>query len=332
MKVSVITSIAATLALALAAPTGIKNTKTNGITEPVTINTGGGNDSVTVTTPTGSDTVGVNTNGGSNTVGVNTNGGTDNISVTSPSGSNTVGVNTNTGTNTGTDTVIIGTTGTNTVTKTGTHTVDIDADTDTDFDADTDVGAGSHPLDFAGIFGGGAGGGFDLDSIMSSLNISGGKGKGKGRGKGRGKGPAGKSREIFLLFSKAFDILSEKACDFALNEAARFAEFFVLVPAQSLQELFDAWDALAVSGFEDVTDEEFEKAKASYGFSKFSIFGGKKATFEGVHAGEFKTATTYLRCRQLAETNPEDFVDNEHGFPFTKPWKGGKSHGTITAA
>lgn len=32
-----------------------------------------------------------------------------------------------------------------------------------------------------------------------------------------------------------FDILSEKACDFALNEASRSADFFVLVPAQSLE-------------------------------------------------------------------------------------------------
>ena len=43
------------------------------------------------------------------------------------------------------------------------------------------------------------------------------------------------SSDSIGMFADYFNIFKEKLCDFALNEAARFADFWVLVPATSIE-------------------------------------------------------------------------------------------------
>ncbi|KAK6505419.1 hypothetical protein TWF481_007322 [Arthrobotrys musiformis] len=184
-------------------------------------------------------------------------------------------------------------------------------------------GIGGVPGGIGGVPGGIGGGKGGIGGIGG---IGGGKG-GKGGlpgGLGSITGVLDGSREGFFAFRKATDLLSEKACDFALNDASRFADFFVLVPYQSVQELLTGWFEIgeaairrSANGF---SEEEVQHVSDNVQLTKdvlrfipnpdqkISKKGGK-GTFEGVQPNEFFASNTYLRCRQLYENNPLDFIE-----------------------
>ncbi|KAK6352707.1 hypothetical protein TWF696_004710 [Orbilia brochopaga] len=171
-------------------------------------------------------------------------------------------------------------------------------------------GGAGNPL--GGLLGGGIGGGL-LSPVSLILGAVG-------------------SHNGFMLFRKAFDLLSEKACDFALNEAARFADFWVLVPAQSVQELLTAWDEVAATGngFQGVSPSDVTAVQQRVDLTKQVTGFIQKGTFEGVQPGEFKTSVSYLRCRQLSETNPDAFVQVSPENPANP--LGGLPSGGLTSA
>ncbi|KAJ6263859.1 hypothetical protein Dda_2431 [Drechslerella dactyloides] len=174
------------------------------------------------------------------------------------------------------------------------------------------LGGSGNPL--GGLMGGGSGLGGGLLSPLSLI-----------------LGAAG-SHNGFMLFRKAFDLLSEKACDFALNEAARFADFWVLVPAQSLQEIFTAWDEVATAGnggFQGVSAADVAAVQQRVDLTKQVTGFFRPGTFEGVQPGEFKTTTSYLRCRQLSDTNPDAFVQMSPENPANP--LGGLTSGGLTS-
>ncbi|KAK6536349.1 hypothetical protein TWF281_000589 [Arthrobotrys megalospora] len=129
----------------------------------------------------------------------------------------------------------------------------------------------------------------------------------------------------FFAFRKAFDVLSEKACDFALNEASRFADFWVFVPAQS--ELVTAWFEIANGkSWEGISKAEFLEAQKHAKLLATAVSEHSRGTFEGVQPNEFFASNTYLRCRQLYSTEPTDFIETSPEKPKSgKPTKGTKS-------
>ncbi|KAK6336502.1 hypothetical protein TWF696_002052 [Orbilia brochopaga] len=325
MKVSVFASVAIFSAVALAAPTGSKVS-----TEAISIGGTGGDGAISIggggagTTPGGTGTISVGTGG----TGTNT------------GGSGTVVVGGNTGNGQGTGSINLGTGGAggildilngggagggvsslaSSIFNTGHSSLDLG-----NIFSQLGVGSiGTSGGGATGSIGGGTGGNTGIGGVIGGgstggggTGIGGSLGGITGGGAGGGIGNlltggaasiVGGSHEQFNLFRDAFDILSEKLCDFALNEAVRFAEFWVFVPAQSIEELFTAWADIAANGFADVSTGEIEATKKKAALAKETFDFVREGTIQGVRPGEFMTATTYLRCRQLAETNPNDFV------------------------
>ncbi|KAK6544820.1 hypothetical protein TWF694_001503 [Orbilia ellipsospora] len=70
----------------------------------------------------------------------------------------------------------------------------------------------------------------------------------------------------YLLFKWFLDVLSEKVCDFVINEAFRFVDFWAFVPIQFVEELLGEWTAIghdtAFDMARDDTDIAMEMAKA----------------------------------------------------------------------
>ncbi|KAF3905516.1 hypothetical protein AA313_de0201227 [Arthrobotrys entomopaga] len=148
-------------------------------------------------------------------------------------------------------------------------------------------GSGSVPSGGSGYV---SGGNFDAASIYSIISGS---------------------RQGFLAFRKAMDLISEKACNFAMitNEASQFADFWRFIPYQSTQQLFAAWDKLdSVGHVRGVTPSEYKDTKDRVELARSVVAFIYTGTSEGVQPGEFKSTVSYLRCRQLAETEGINFV------------------------
>ncbi|EWC45185.1 hypothetical protein DRE_06073 [Drechslerella stenobrocha 248] len=326
MKVSVVATVAFSICMVMAAPARrhvpVGQTGTNGVATVGTTGTG----------TNGVVTVGTTGTGSNGVVSVGTTG-------TGSNGVVTVGT-TGTGTGTGTTVTVGGTgtgTGTGSVLGGGAGSVlGGGAGGVLGGGAGGVLGGGSgsaHGSGSGGALGGGAGG------LLGGLNILGGGGSGGLLGPATGvaslifnhgsglsdftgilgqlgfiPGLSGAGSVVpgstngFYLFRKAIDILSEKACDFALNEATRFADFWVFVPIQSVQELLTGWSELAQGGFDGISTAEIQSVQAQADLAMDTVLFINKGTFQGVQQGEFKTITSYLRCRQLAQTNPDHFV------------------------